>query len=121
MELGFHIFVYDHRNHHLSDKKITTMGDKEADDLQLVINYVKEKFNYDVVIGTHGESMGAATVMIHAGRYHSVSFVIEDCGFDDLYDLLYYLQKYNLNKVPGLLMFFANIVFKIKTGKEGNK
>ena len=61
--------------------------------------------------------MGAATVMINAGRYHSVSFVVEDCGFDNFYELLVYLQKKERKYLNLTLMFFANIVFKVKTGK----
>ena len=121
VKLGFHVFIYDHRNHHQSDKNFTTMGHLEADDLESVVEYVKEKFNYDVTIGTHGESMGAATVMIHAGRYHSVSYVIEDCGYDSLKDLLAYQAKY-IRHIPIFpAMMFTNFVFKKITGVYFNE
>ena len=91
LNLGFHVFMIDHRNHGESDKVYTTMGDKEADDLQTLIEYVYEKMGANIVLGTQGESMGAATVMINAGRYHSVDFVSEDCGYHSLKELLLYL------------------------------
>lgn len=120
LDLGFHVFAYDHRNHGISDKKITTMGDKEADDLQTIIEFVYEKMGANIVLGTQGEFMGAATVMIHAGRYHSVDFVSEDCGYHDLKALLYYLCKYNKKLPTWPTLFFANLIMKIKTGTSFN-
>ena len=115
IKLGFHVFLYDHRNHMHSDKKVTTMGDKESIDLQCIVNHVKEKLGNDVIIGTHGESMGAFTVMMHAGRYHSVNFVCEDCGYNSLKELLTYQCKY-LKKTPTFpTILIASILFKMKT------
>ena len=88
LNLGFHVVCYDHKNHGQSDKAKTTMGDKEADDLQKVIEFTRSLIGQNIIIGTQGESMGSATSMIHAGRYHSVDFVVEDCGYNNLYDLL---------------------------------
>ncbi len=115
LNLGFDVFIYDHRNHFQSDKKVTTMGDKEADDLQTVIEYAKKTFGENVLIGTHGESMGAATVMINAGRYHSVDFVVEDCGYSSLEKLLKYQCK-ELKHLPTFpTIFFGNFIFFVKT------
>lgn len=91
LEKGFHVFAIDHVNHGLSDKAKTTMGDKEADDLQTLIEMVFEKIGYNTIIGLQGESMGSATCMINAGRYHSVNFVCEDCGYSDLQELSKYI------------------------------
>ena len=91
------------------------MGDKEADDLQTLIEYVYEKMGANIVLGTQGESMGAATVMINAGRYHSVDFVSEDCGYHDLKSLLAYLCKYQ-KKIPTWpTLLFSNLIMKVKT------
>ena len=118
LNLGFHVFMYDHRNHGYSDKAYSTMGDKEADDLQTVVEYVYEKMGANIVLGTQGESMGAATVMIHAGRYHSVDFVSEDCGYHDLKALLVHLVKTG-KKVPlWPTMQFAKLIFKLKTKSD---
>lgn len=115
LNLGFHVFVYDHRNHLESDKICTTMGDKEADDLQTVIEVVKQRLGANIIIGTHGESMGAATVMVHAGRYHSVDFVVEDCGYNTLKELLSYLCGF-YKKVPVFpTMLFVSLLFKLLT------
>lgn len=115
LDLGFHVFAYDHRNHGNSDKKYTTMGDLEADDLQTIVDFVYEKMGANIILGTQGESMGAATVMIHAGRYHSVDFVSEDCGYHDLKELLLYLCKYNKKLPTWPTIPFTNLIYKIKT------
>ena len=113
LDQGFHVFCYDHRNHGESDKKVTTMGNKEADDLQTVVEYVYEKMGKNIVLGTHGESMGSATAMTHAGRYHSVDFMVEDCGYNSLRDLLKYQCK-ELNHLPLFpTMQFGDLIFRL--------
>ena len=114
LEMGFHVFTYDHRNHGFSDKKTSTMGDKEADDLQTIIEFVYDKMGNNIILGTQGESMGSATVMINAGRYHSVDFVSEDCGYHDLKELLYHLCKYGKKLPTWPTLKFANLIFKLK-------
>lgn len=115
LNLGFHIFIYDHRNHFTSYKKEVTMGEFEADDLQDVIEYVKQKFNYQVIVGTHGESMGASCVMNNAAKYHQVDFVIEDCGYSSLKELLKYQCKYLRHFPTFPTLLFASIIYKLRS------
>lgn len=100
-KLGFHCVIYDHRNHGYSDKAVTTMGYYEARDLKKVCDYIRTKLGEDIILGTHGESMGAATVMMNAPLDPKLAFAIEDCGYADLSDLL----AYSLNKVYHLPRF----------------
>lgn len=118
LEQGFHVFAYDHRNHGFSDKKFSTLGAYEADDLQTVIEEIYKRMGYNIIIGTQGESMGSATAMIHAGRYHSVDFVSEDCGFDSLYGLMYFLCKYKTPFPVFPTILFSSIIFKLKTKRS---
>ena len=112
--LGFHVFFYDHRNHFQSDRVITTMGNKEADDLECFVKYVRNRMGNNIVLGTQGESMGSATVMMHAGRYHSVDFVCEDCGYSSLKELLHYQCK-DLKHLPTFpTLLFGDLVFRVK-------
>ena len=120
LKLGFHVVAYDHRNHMQSTRNFTSMGNFEADDLQTVVEYVKEKFSNNVVIGTHGESMGAATVMIHAGRYHSIDFVCEDCGFNSQKELLSYQIIYFKHLPTFPTMLFVDLLFGQFQGNEVN-
>ncbi|HEX3077728.1 MAG TPA: alpha/beta hydrolase [Lachnospiraceae bacterium] len=115
-ELGFHCVIYDHRNHGYSDKAVTTMGYYEARDLKKVCDYVREKLGGDIIIGTHGESMGAATVMMNAPLDKKLSFVIEDCGYSDLSDQLAFNMKniYHLPRFPFLKV--ASIFSRLRGG-----
>ena len=87
-ELGFDCVLYDHRNHGLSGKMPTTMGATEKEDLAFVCAWARAHYGENAVLGTLGESMGAATVMLHAGMDDRLSFVVEDCGYSDLRKLL---------------------------------
>ena len=80
MELGFTCVIYDHRNHGESDKVYTSMGYYEKYDLQTVIDFCYEHFDEDIKIITHGESMGASTVLNHMEIDHRVTCVIADCA-----------------------------------------
>ena len=83
-ELGFDCVLYDHRNHGLSGRAPTTMGACEAKDLAAVCAWARERYGEDALLGTLGESMGAATVMLHAKEDTRLAFAVEDCGFSDL-------------------------------------
>jgi len=62
LQRGYRIVSYDARNHGLSDKFSTSLGQTEACDLQDVINWVKERYE-PIKIGLYGFSMGAATCL----------------------------------------------------------
>ncbi len=114
--LGFNCVVYDHRNHGRSDKAPTTMGYYESRDLCTVISWARKRFGEDCVIGTHGESMGAATVMMHAPMDDKLAFAIEDCGYSVLCDQLAYNMRtiYHLPRQPFLAI--ASVLSKLRGG-----
>ncbi len=114
--LGFHCLIYDHRNHGDSGKAPTTMGYYEAYDLEELCGWVRDRFHNNVMIGTHGESMGAATVMLHVSLFPSLSFVIEDCGYSSLTEQLTHnmKQQYHLPKFP--FLYIASLLSKLRGG-----
>lgn len=113
---GYKVLVYDHRNHGLSGKAPTTMGYYEKYDLKTVIDWCYNKFGKDISIGTHGESMGAATVLAHLEIDERPEFIIADCGYSDLPKLLKYQlkKKYNLPSFPFVQV--AGVLIKIRAG-----
>jgi len=124
-ELGFDCVLYDNRNHGLSDRVPTTMGYYEWQDLSAVCDWARERFGADAVLGTHGESMGAAIVMLQAPRYPHLSFAIEDCGYSDLKEELrfalrqvFHLPSFGILPVASLFsrlrggVFFGSVVPK---------
>lgn len=129
-KLGFHCVIYDHRNHGYSDKAVTTMGYYEARDLKKVCDYFRTKLGEDIILGTHGESMGAATVMMNAPLDDKLAFVIEDCGYSDLSDQLahnlkkmYHLPRFPFLRVASLFsrlrggIFFHQVIPKKEVAK----
>lgn len=113
MDLGYTAIIYDHRNHGNSDKKFTSMGYYEKYDLKTVIDWCYHCYGKEVQIITHGESMGAATVLSHLEIDHRVTAAIADCGYSDLGELLKHQLRsyYHLPCQPFLSIakFFINL------------
>ncbi len=93
LRLGYSVLMYDHRNHGQSGKAFTSMGFFEQQDLKRVVDWCYEKFGPDCSIITHGESMGASTVLLHLGIDNRVKCVIADCPYSDLKLLLKHQLK----------------------------
>ena len=111
LQLGFSVVIYDHRNHGQSGKAHTSMGFYEKYDLQRVVDWCYEQHGEDCTIVTHGESMGAATVLLHLGIDNRVKCAIADCAYSDLRQLLrhqlkqYYHLPYFLISIESMLTY----------------
>lgn len=88
LEMGFNIFVYDHRNHGRSGGNNTTFGYFEKDDLETVVQWMRDRVGHDKVLGVHGESMGTAIALQHNAKYKTTDFVVADCGFATMNGIL---------------------------------
>jgi fermentation-respiration switch protein FrsA (DUF1100 family) len=112
--LGFDSILYDHRACGESGGKYTTMGMFEEKDLSTVVDYIYSRYGENCVIGTHGESMGSATVLLHCNRDKRINFVISDCGYSDLTEQLAYRLKieYKLPRFP--ILYIASFLTKLK-------
>jgi len=113
---GFNVLVYDHRKHGLSGGKNCTFGYFEKYDLKRVVDWAFSRLDPGGKVGTHGESLGGATVLQHAALDTRLSFVIADCPFSDLETLLAYRLKveYHLPAFP--LLKFASLASYLLTG-----
>ncbi|WP_312106208.1 alpha/beta hydrolase [Lachnoclostridium sp.] len=116
MELGFTAIIYDHRNHGESGKKYTTMGYYEKYDLETVIDWCYVNFGKDIRIVTHGESMGAATVLNYLNIKDNVALTIADCGYSDLRTLLRHQMKTIFHIPHVIFMPFAIFCLKLRAG-----
>lgn len=99
---GWNVLMYDQRRHGMSEGKYSTYGFYEKDDLDLWVNWVYTRNGKNAVIGLHGESMGAATVLQYLPMNKFASFAIADCPYSDLNELLAYHMKhdYHLPSFP---------------------
>lgn len=114
-ERGFNVLVYDHRFHGKSGGANTTFGYYEKYDLSTCIDWVLERVGNDSIVGTHGESMGAATVLQHAAIDERLAFVIADCPYKSAEDEFKYRLKieYKLPSFP--VINIASLVNRVRT------
>lgn len=115
LKLGFTVLMYDHRNHGLSGKAFTTMGYFEKYDLKKVIDWCVRRFGEQCRIITHGESMGAATVLQHLEIDDRISCVIADCAYSDFILLLRHQLK-QFYHLPGFLIPVESCISYVRAG-----
>ena len=72
----------------------------------------------NIKLGLHGESMGAATSLMVLAKKPKVDFVVADCGFDNLYDLIH--TSYSVAKV-GFVLPSVNTAMKLRYGYDMKK
>ena len=116
LKKGITVITYDQRNHGLSGKAFTSMGYYEKFDLQTILDWCYEEYGKNIAIVTHGESMGAATVLSHLAIDGRVRCTIADCSYSRLKELIVYQLKnfYNLPTFPFLQI--ARIIIKLRAG-----
>lgn len=112
---GFNVLIYDHRYHGESGGEYCTMGFYEKFDLKSWVTWVIGKTGENSIIGTHGESMGASTVLMHAAIDDRISFTISDCPFESVYEEFKYRLKVEYKLPPFPLLQIANLFTKIRT------
>ncbi|MED4400809.1 alpha/beta hydrolase [Metabacillus fastidiosus] len=104
LEKGWNVLIYDHRRHGTSGGKTTSYGYYEKFDLQSIVHFLKKRVGKNIILGIHGESMGAATTLLYAGSVEDgADFYIVDCPFSDLESLLRYRLKMEF-RIPGFLV-----------------
>ncbi len=115
LQLGYRVIIYDHRNHGLSGKAYTSMGYYEKYDLKNIVDWCVNHFGPEPSIVTHGESMGAATVLLHLEIDQRVSCVIADCAYSDLKELLKH-QLRTFYHVPVFLIPIESLITYLRAG-----
>ncbi|EOU1700975.1 alpha/beta hydrolase [Clostridium perfringens] len=116
---GFNILIVNQRRHGKSEGKYSTYGFYEKYDVNMWIEYLKSRFGNDIILGLHGESMGAGTVMETIPLNDSIKFVIEDCGYSNFHELIGFqiTHAYKNRLVRKILrpsLIFANFFMKTK-------
>lgn len=86
--LGFNSVIYDTRGMGENKDQAITLGLKESRDLISLIIDTRKRYGNDIVLGLHGESMGAAFQILALRFMPKVDFMICDCGFARLEDVL---------------------------------
>ena len=115
--LGYNSFVFDHRRHGDSGGKTTSYGYYEKFDIAAVVQTMKSIVGEDAIIGIHGESMGAASMILYAGLVEDgADFYIADCGFSNFSELISYILKKETLLRTKIPIHLANIFLKMRDG-----
>lgn len=109
-KLGYNVLIYDVRGHGANAKATVSLGQFESEDLFALIQYTYETYGEDIELGLHGESMGSATSLSVLAKSPKLAFVVADCGFSNLYDLM--VELYQTNRV-GFLIHGVNFMTKL--------
>ncbi|PPA71326.1 alpha/beta hydrolase [Jeotgalibacillus proteolyticus] len=116
---GFNAIIYDQRRHGDSGGKTTSFGFYEKLDLKAVIDELIERAGEDVIFGIHGESMGAATMLLYAGTVEDrADFYIADCPFSDFSEQLVYMitKKKEYGRASRFAVSLADFFIRLRDG-----
>jgi len=114
-QLGFNVILYDERFHGESGGKNCSLGFYEELDLEDVITDTFLRFGADIYLGTYGESMGGATVILEQAHDDRLRFCIADCAYSDVFQQIGYLIKKKLHLPKWPFLPLANWFFKAAT------
>lgn len=115
LERGFNAVIYDHRRHGESGGKTTSYGHYEKFDLKAIVDWLKAEKGPDIQIGIHGESMGAATMLLYAGMLEDgADFYIADCPFSDFKEQLAYRLKTEMKLPAKLFLPVADLFLRMR-------
>lgn len=107
---GYSVYLYDERGHGENSTKFTTFGVKEGQDLDDIIKYFRNKYK-DSLIGVHGESLGASSVLMSLKENPDIDFAIEDCGYASFKEVL--LHKMKEHHIPKFFIYGINMFLKM--------
>ena len=119
LDRGYNCVIYDLRGHGENEPAPCTYGILEAKDLLAMIKDTRERFGEDIVLGLHGESLGAATTATVMQYHPRVDFAVADCGFADIENVLKGAVAYN--HLPTWFTDVASVFFKLKYGYSYNQ
>ncbi len=115
LERGFNAVIYDHRRHGESGGKTTSYGHYEKLDLKAVVDWLKNEKGPGLLLGIHGESMGAATMLLYAGMIEDgADFYIADCPFSDFKELIEYQIKKDIKLPPRLVLPLGDLFLRLR-------
>ncbi len=120
--LGHNALMVDHRASGNSEGRVITFGAKECRDCLGWIDKVISDIDKDAKIILTGISMGAATVMMAAGKElpKNVIGVLADCGYTSTEDIVKKVMR-DMKLPPRLLYPFARLGARLFGGFDPNK
>lgn len=117
---GFNLLLVDQRAHGQSEGTYIGFGCLDRFDAKDWIDYVVRRQGEDCRILLHGDSMGAATVLMTAGLElpPQVKAAVSDCAFTSAWDVFSAVLKNMYHLPPFPIMQIANQMVKKRAGYE---
>lgn len=110
--LGYSCILYDLRGHGLNQSTFTTYGIREGKDIAELVRDTRQRYADIIQLGLHGESLGAASTVTSLQYKPEVDFVVADCGFSDIDNVL--REGYRNAGAPVLLVDVANFGARLR-------
>jgi len=82
--MGYATLIYDQRGFGDSGG-FCSLGHYEKDDLAAIVDWVRERLGENTIIGLHGESLGAITILEALGSLKNIAFAIPDSSCATVY------------------------------------
>ena len=114
MDSGYQCIIYDLRGHGENESTFTTYGIREGQDLAALIRDTRTRYADLTQLGLHGESLGAASTISSLQYQPEVDWVVADCGFSDIGNVL--RTGYQNAHVPVFLVDVADAGARIRYG-----
>ena len=117
LDAGFNCIIYDLRGHGENEKTWCSYSIRESQDLYALIRDTRQRYaraDVPVSIGLHGESLGAATSAAVLKYDQDLSFVVADCGFSEITNVLKAGMK--MMHLPSFLVLPASLAARIRYG-----
>jgi Prolyl oligopeptidase family. len=114
LDLGYQSIIYDLRGHGENESTFTTYGIREGQDLAALIRDTRTRYADLTQLGLHGESLGAASTICSLQYQPEVDWVVADCGFSDIENVL--RTGYQNAHVPMFLVDVADVGARIRYG-----
>ena len=110
--LGYSCIIYDLRGHGLNEATFTTYGIREGQDVAEMVRDTRERYADMTRLGLHGESLGTASTITSLKYRPDVDFVVADCGFSDIDNVL--REGYRNAGAPTFLVDVADLGAKLR-------
>ncbi|KAG0461622.1 hypothetical protein HPP92_021919 [Vanilla planifolia] len=106
LPLNITVFTIDLSGSGLSGGDFVSLGWNEKDDLRTVVSFLRDKKMVSS-IGLWGRSMGAVTSLLYGAEDPSISGMVLDSAFSNLYNLMVELSDVYKFKLPKFTVKFA--------------
>ena len=116
-EMGFNVILTENRCIGQSESKFLSMGWNEKYDALAWLNCITE-MDKDAQIILHGESMGAAIVLMTLGEAvpENLKCAISDSAFDTAWNQFKHLGKHKMHKKTNMGLYIWKIFIRLRLG-----